>query len=42
MTAAKAKGMKVKISGNIEGKVELNQNTVCAFKLSKGRISVMA
>ena len=35
----KAKGLKVKILKNIEGEVELNQNTLCACRLSKGRVS---
>ena len=34
-TTTKANDMKVKILGNIEGKVELNQNTPCACRLSK-------
>jgi len=34
----KTKGIKVKISGKIERKVELNQNTLCACRLSKERI----
>ena len=31
--------MKVKIGQNIEGKFEINQNTPCACRMSKGRIS---
>jgi hypothetical protein len=38
----KAKGMKVKLSGNIGGSFELNQNTPYACRFSKGHNSRMA
>ena len=41
-TTYKTKGMKVKISGNIKGKVELNQNTISVCRLSQEHISGMA
>ena len=34
-----SKGIKVKLSGNGEGVVELTQNTLCACRLSIGRVS---
>jgi hypothetical protein len=34
-TTTKVKGMKVKISADIEGKVELNQNRLRACRISK-------
>ena len=34
----KAKGIKKKTSNNVEGNVELNQNTLCVSILSKRRI----
>ena len=38
-TTTKAKSIKVKFSGNIEGVVDIKRNTLCAYRLSKGRIS---
>jgi len=35
----KATVMQVKLSQNVDGSVDLNQNTLCALGLSKGRIS---
>ena len=34
-TTTKAKDIKLKISGNVEGEVELNQSTLSACRLSK-------
>ena len=38
-TTTKAENQKVKISRNIEEKLELNQSKLCVYRLSKGRIS---
>jgi hypothetical protein len=40
MTTAttKTKGIKAKLSGNVEWEIDLNQNTLCACKFSKGYI----
>jgi len=37
----KDEGIKVKISGDIEEEVELNQSTLCARKLSKDGIRML-
>ena len=37
----KATGLQVKLSENAEGSVELNQNMLCAYMLSKGENSGM-
>jgi hypothetical protein len=38
-TTTKAKGIKRKISRNVQGEVEPNSNTLCASRLPKGCIS---
>ena len=35
-STTKVEGIKMKIWGNVEGKVELNRNILCAYKLQKG------
>jgi hypothetical protein len=37
----KTKGIKMNLSENVEGSIELNQNTLCPYRLSKGRNSRM-